>query len=430
MITSPELERVILGACLKEDEAAMELAFSTALPEHFALESHQRIFTYARTLHQCGRPVNLITIVEELRQRKELESVGGAVYVTDLTTGVPRMGERVRDYTERLKEMWRLRQMAVLGEDLALQATGGDLDASSLISAASERLEAIACDGGTNDEDIAEVIHRTLENFETRRRAQRSAGLSFGHADLDAHTGGMMPGFQTALGASSGIGKTTMMCQAILAALCHGQRVEAFLLEPTDEQVVMRLASLLSGVRYGAATHPDTANLTEAERLRKACYELTSMPLQLHANASMTLDEVLGKARVGIHRHGTKLICLDYIQRLKVRSSERDEPLRQRIARASSALADLVKNTACHSLLLSQLNTGRRNGAQALPTMFDFRESSQIENDARLIVLLHREYDEAQGHYTGQGAIMVPKHTFGVPSNLKVNFDPVMACWA
>ena len=157
--------------------------------------------------------------------------------------------------------------------------------------------------------------------------------------------------------------------------------------------------------------------------------ELASSKLRLHARASMTLDEVVGLGRIGINRHETRLIAVDYIQRLKIRGAERDEPMRQKVARASTALADLVKNPPCHSMLLSQLNTGRKSGAAAVPTMFDFRESSQIENDARLIVLLHREYDEDQGHYTGKGAIFVPKHTFGTPCNVAARFDDTTATW-
>ena len=119
-----------------------------------------------------------------------------------------------------------------------------------------------------------------------------------------------------------------------------------------------------------------------------------------------------------------------HLQRLKIKSSEQNEPMRLKVARASTALADLVKGTQCHSLLLSQITTGRKSGALAIPTMFDFRESSQIENDAHTIILLHRQYDEAQGHYTNDGAIFVPKQRFGSPCNIKVRFDPITAAWA
>ena len=88
---------------------------------------------------------------------------------------------------------------------------------------------------------------------------------------------------------------------------------------------------------------------------------------QAFARSNLTLDEVLGNARIGIRKRGTRLICTDYIQRLKIRQNEKDEPVRLRVGRASTALADLVKNTQAHSLMLSQINTGRKGGASAGP---------------------------------------------------------------
>jgi replicative DNA helicase len=89
----------------------------------------------------------------------------------------------------------------------------------------------------------------------------------------------------------------------------------------------------------------------------------------------------------------------------------------------------LVKGTQAHSLLLSQITTGRKNGANSIPTMYDFRESSQIENDAHTIILLHRNYDEKQGHHTDQGAAFIPKLRYGVPCNVQLRFDPTTASW-
>lgn len=238
-----------------------------------------------------------------------------------------------------------------------------------------------------------------------------------------------MPGEQTALGASSGVGKTSALVQAIRASCEQGIPCCAFLLEPTRGQVLRKLWSMVGGVRYAAVTKPWTARADEAQRVREAAEAVAEWPLQLYDKSSLTLEQILGLARVSISRNGTRLIAVDYIQRLKVRQIEGDEPMRLRVARASTALADLVKGTRCSCLLLSQLTTGRKSGAQAKPTMYDFRESSQIENDAHTIVLLHRNYDEAQGHYTDEGAIFVPKQRFGSPCNLEATFDSSMALW-
>jgi replicative DNA helicase len=420
----------VLGACLLEDEAEMELALSLLSYHDFSLDSHQHIWRRIHDLYESRQPVNIVTLVQELHRRSELEAVGGAAYVSDLTSGVPRrMGEQLRYYVERVKEYWRLRQLRCLGEILSLSATENNAVASDIVQDAVQHLEVISSDAVKEDASIASSIVTIMDRFTTERKLDKSPGLSFGIAALDAQTGGMMPGFQTAAGALSGVGKTTFMCQAILAALEENRPVDAFLLEPTKDQVTLRLLSLMTGVRYEAVVRPWISRRDEYDQIMQASARLAEMPLRLHDRATMTLDEVVGMARVGIKRYGTRLICLDYIQRLKIRPAERDEPLRLKVARASTALADLVKGTPCHSLLLSQITTGRKAGAAAVPTMFDFRESSQIENDAHTIVLLHRQYDDVQGHYTNDGAIFVPKQRFGSPCNIKVRFDPISASW-
>jgi replicative DNA helicase len=429
MTPEVQLEQVIIGACLLEDESALELACTCLEPHHFLLDSNQRVFRHIARMHKQGSSVNTVTLLQELGA--ELDAVGGYAWVSDLTTGVPRrMGERLKEYAERLKEQWRRRRIAGLGEEMAQEATMGQETSASLIQGATTRLEAIAADSETEDATVGASIVAFMDSLAIRRQRKVSPGLSYGLAELDEHTDGMMPGEQTAVGAVSGVGKTAFMCQSIFGALMKGHAVDAFLLEPTKEQVMARLISLYMNIRYEALIKPWKMRVDEERDAQSGANWLAEMPLRMFARSTMTLDEVIGQARIGMHKHETRLICLDYIQRLKVRETEKGESVRLRVGRASTALADLVKNTQTHSMVLSQITTGRKAGASSMPTMFDFRESSQIENDAHTIVLLHREFDETQNHYTNQGAIFVPKQRNGTPCNLKVSFDPTTAAWA
>jgi replicative DNA helicase len=423
-----EYEKTILGICLLEDEAALDIMSSLVRPDHFALDSHRRIFHKVQKLHGEEIPVNILTVSKALDDDKEIEAVGGRAYIADLTSGIPRRtGDReLLHYADELKESWRLREIAVLGERLAAGASDGTATASELTQRAAERLEAITVDSSQEDAGIASTIISSMDRFHELRKTGRSSGLSFGIAALDSATGGMMPGRQTALGGGSGSGKTTFALQAIHAALASGVPVDFFSLEATKDEVTWRILSLISGVPYRCITEPWTCNAADAEKLMRAASRLTEMPLRLHTKAAMTLDEILALARLGIHRYGTRLIVLDYIQRVQV-PGEKD--VRLKIAKASTALADLVKDTQAHSLLLSQITTGRKNGANSIPTMYDFRESSQIENDAHTIILLHRNYDEKQGHHTDQGAAFIPKLRYGMPCNVQLRFDSITASW-
>jgi replicative DNA helicase len=139
----------------------------------------------------------------------------------------------------------------------------------------------------------------------------------------------------------------------------------------------------------------------------------------------MTLDQVIARGRAAIHK-GCRMIGLDYRQRLEVPVRDKNEQMRLRIARASMALANLVKKTACTSVVLSQL---KRTEGMGIPTMQDLRESGQIENDAHLIVLLHRDYDSERGIFKDTGAYVVPKRRFGPPTNKRARFDRFTATW-
>lgn len=426
-----DLEKTILGICLLEDEASLELAFSLLQPGTFWLDSHQRIFKTMARLFQAREPLNELTLLQELAKTKELDAVGGSAYVRDLDYGLLRFRseESLRNYCERVREFWRQRQLRLLAESLEAEASDGSGESADMVAKATVKLEEIVAESGDKDVSAAAGVLRTWEEFTRRRNLGHSPGIGYGIAELDLQTGGMMPGMQTAVGALPGVGKTTLMAQAILETLRAGHGVDAFLYEPTEYEVHMRLVSLIAEISYDFAVNPWKCPQAEADRLWRATLWLGEQPLRIHDRAGMTLDEQLGKARLGIRRYGSRLICTDYIQRMKIRATERDEPMRLKVGRASSALADLVKGTQAHSLLFSQLGTGRKSGVNASPTMFDFRESGQIEADAHTIILLHRPYDEQRGSWGDDGSIFVPKQRFGKPCNLKVLFHPVTAAW-
>ena len=150
-------------------------------------------------------------------------------------------------------------------------------------------------------------------------------------------------------------------------------------------------------------------------------------PLYILDNSNLYLDEQLAHQRLAMHRHGIKLSAVDYIQRMKVRNVDKHDDTRLKIGRASTSNADLVKGTKCRNVILSQLN--RAGGMNTVPSMDRLRESGQIENDAATVVLMHLKYDEEQGHFTDEGAAIIPKQRFGLPCNVALWKDPRTALW-
>ena len=422
-----DIERLVLGACLIEDDVALDTAMSALDPEHFALDTHKTVFRVIQGLHRERQPINLFTATQKFISLGRMDQTT-ASYLAGLTEGLPRrMGIQTENYVQRLKDFWRKRKMWELGEELALAAQDVTSTAKGLTELAQDRLEAILDESGVVLSAAGDMTDEVLNRFERERALKESPGLSFGISELDESTGGIMPGYQVVVGARSGVGKTTLMAMAIAANCPNGIGVDAFLLEPTRHDLLKKLWSIVSGVTYSKVLFPWTCPEDDAWRIRKAAGDVAEWPLRIHDHSGMKLDEILGLARLGMNRYGSKLIAVDYLQRVKIQAADAKEDMRLRVGRASTAFADLVKDTDTATLLLSQLS--RRGGVETIPTMQDLRESGQIENDAHTIVLLHLNYDADNGHYTRDGAILVPKQRFGIPCNLKAHFDPQMAVW-
>ena len=427
MSAEQDIERLVLGACLIEDDIALDVVTAALLPEHFTLDAHINAYRVILHLYRTQQPVNVVTVIQELIALNQMEQ-NTASYIAGLTEGLPRrMGEQSVNYVSRLKEFWKKRRLWSLGEELAAGAQDVGETAQSLTTLAQDRLEAILSDSSVVKSAAGDLTDEVLNRFETERGLEQSPGMSFGISQLDELTGGIMPGYQVVVGARSGVGKTTLMAQTIAANCKAGLSVDAFLLEPTRHDLLKKLWSIESKVAYSKVLYPWTCPEEDAWRIRRAAGDIAEWPLRIHDRSGMKLDEILGLARLGMNRYDSRLICVDYLQRVKIQSQDAREDMRLKVGRASTAFADLVKDTQTATLLLSQLS--RRVGVETIPTMQDLRESGQIENDAHTIVLLHLNYDADNGHYTQDGAILVPKQRYGIPCNLKTHFDSRLAVW-
>ena len=315
MERAAEIEEVILGACLLENDEERELCLSRLRPEHFSLGSYRRIFRAICSLQMSGCPVNIVTLSHELATRNEIEAIGGVAALAGLTEGLPRrLGEsHLGNYIDRVKEFWRLRELQALSEDLGIRASESDAISSTIVQRAAERMEAIVSDSEDEQAGVASHVVGFMDRFHTRRDLKENPGLSYGRAGPERYTDGMQPGEQTAVGAVSGVGKTTFMCLGIMATLLAGHAVDAFLLEPTKDQIVARLISLMTGVRYQSVIKPWKSRKDEVERIAACAGRLVEMPLRMFAHSGLTLDEVLGQARLGMRKYDTRLICVDYI---------------------------------------------------------------------------------------------------------------------
>jgi replicative DNA helicase len=417
---SDPCERGILGAIML-DNSVLSDAVEKLCAEDFSLDSHRRIFLCMKDMNEAERSIDTETLANELRCRKEIEAIGGTPYLMSLTEGLPRHISSIDEYIRIVKDKAILRSLIHIAEQMQGRAAAQSEAGLEVTAWASSALETLIETGMGVTEAASSVQEGTvaaLQEFDRRRDAEHDETLPYGMMpDLDQLTGGMFPGEVTVVGGESGVGKSSAMIQALIFAGRRSVPAVCYSLEMTRQQVLGRMWAILSGVPYRFVRFPRTASKEQAASLRNAAFRISDWPLHIYDRASMTISEIVASSRIHIARRKARLIAVDYLQRIAV-PGQKD--VRLQISQAAMRLAQAVKGTPAHMMVLSQLKRREDNG---FPQMKDLRESGQIENEAHTIALLWREYDKEQGHHLTSGKVIVPKNRFGLNGIVSATFN-------
>jgi replicative DNA helicase len=412
-------ERTILGAILLENSAFYEAVQELRTGE-FYLDAHRRIFATIERLINRGSAADITTVPEELRATGELDAIGGLGYILALTEGIPR-NFSISSYARLVREKASLREMRALGDDLtnAAEAPGGT--AEELIDRVGRRLLEIRAGRDTSlgtaaGDEVAPLLKRMLEE---KNRTSELLGLPSGVSGLDLMTRGFQSGEITIIGAKSGVGKTSLLIQSAIANASEGIPVLLFSLEMTRQQILRRVLCAVSGVPFPRVRDTKWASDQDMQALTKAAMQIEKWPLHIVDSAGITIEKITATARLAIRRHGVKLVGVDYVQ--IVDAPGRDERLR--VAAISRGLTRLAKDEQVPVVVLSQLARPDRSNANRRPAMSDLRESSQLENDAHCVVLVHREWDEECGKLKSDGELVVAKQRSGETGAFRINYD-------
>lgn len=422
-----DAEKTILGAILLDNAAFLEAA-EKLHSDDFSLESHRRIFLRMTELIEENTAVDIVTLANTLSAKKEVEGVGGVAYLASLTEGLPRRPV-IADYIRIVKDKSLLRKTMAICSYACARAADQSESGFDIIGIVQAQLEDVI-DGGVQQglASVSDITVDVLDRFLKRADLDQSPGFKFGIPKMDEATGGIQKGQQCVIGSVSGVGKTTILAQIVAENCSKGVGAAMFLVEPSRDDFLPRLWSIVADVPYNCITAPWTMHREQRDMISRAAMMVAEWPLFIFDKSSLTIDEVVPHSRLAMHKHDIGIIGVDYLQRLAQRSVGKDDSrMRLETARASIALADLVKDTETCSVVLSQLN--RSSDMNAIPTMTRLRESGQIENDAHLIALMHLEYDEEQGHFLNQGMAIIPKQRFGIPTSIRMYKDPRTALW-
>lgn len=417
---SVDAERSILGSILLENEHFYEAA-ALIDDRDFCMDGHQRIFQRMADLLNGGHPVDIVTLAEQLMQRKEVESVGGVAYLASLTEGLPRR-LNIREYVAIVREKAMLRATIQLAEDISLRAATQDESAEALITELDRAALSIASHNMGAGVDLVTQSNRAYSNLLAIRAGTVEEGYSLGLEKLQYRVGGIGRAVLTVLGGRPQMGKSSFLAQLVLHNCPLGNPVHLFSIEMTADAFLERLWAARSGVPFSNVHHPKRASDEEWKRVTAAMGEVATWPLIIDDVANVSADQLVARARVVKRQQGTKILGIDYLQKMHFGSGVRHR--HQDITDACVQLASFAKTENVGTLLLSSITENSDKNRNVAPTLADFRGSGDIAFEAHTALIIHRKVDPESEKVDLNGQLIIAKGRTDASGVIPVLFNP------
>ena len=420
-------EKSLIGAIMISDATLPEI-LNTIKPQDFYEERHQAIFEAIENLYDQHKPIDLLTLTNALKVAKKLKMVGGAEYLTDLSNFVP-AASHAKAYADIIERASTRRKLIKAGTEIANKAYEEDAEVGELVGEAEQKLFAVSdkiikSDYVAMNELLADAFDR-IEELRENKGALR--GLKTGFRDLDKKTAGFQKGDLIIIGARPAMGKTTFAQNlAYNIASINNKGVLFFSMEMAANEIIDRMISDVSGVDNWKMR---TGNLSDEEfqKIGDAMGEMDEIPIYIDDTSSMTIMELRNKARRAMHDHDIGIVIVDYLQ--LIQGSDRYKGNRvQEVTEISRGLKILARELHIPVVALAQLSRQVTGRDDPRPVLSDIRESGSIEQDADLVMFLHRPdyYKQNDDNYeeTHITELIVAKHRHGAVGKIELYFHP------
>ncbi|MGW7433307.1 replicative DNA helicase [Streptomyces sp. NPDC054861] len=415
-----EAERSVLGSMMCSKQAATDCQ-DVVTPEDYYKPVHQTIHRALLDLLAKGEPTDPIQLGDELKRRGELEWVGGSAYLFELVHSVdtPANGWH---HAKIVRKKAILRRLIEAGIRITQSGYEGAAETDDLVAAAAAEIAAVV-EGVREDDDWvtpSQTMEGTLDLIDAAKNGRGLVGVSTGFTDLDSLTGGLLPGQMIVIAARPGMGKSTIALDMARACAVKQNIPAAFIsLEMGVDELNMRCLSAESRV---ALHHLRMGTVTEEDwtRMARRLPSITEAPLHI-ADSANTLGSIQAKVRrLKALRPDLGLVVLDYLQLVTV-GGRRPESRQQEVSEISRSIKLLAKELQVPIVALAQLNRGPEMRSDKKPTKADLRESGSIEQDADIVILLHREDAyEKESARAGEVDLIVDKHRNGPTATITV----------
>jgi replicative DNA helicase len=416
-----EAEQSTLGGMLLSEEAVAEVIEITSGADFYA-SKHELIFDAVVTLFGRGEPTDVIAVTDQLNKNGNLLKAGGADYLHSLTSYVP-TAANAGYYAKIVADKAVLRRLIDAGTKIAQSGYESQGEVEDLVNQAQSEIYRVASQNSKDDyvglSDSLEDAIREIES--AQNRGGDMTGIATGFTDLDSYTHGLHPGQLIIVAARPAVGKSTFALDiARHAAVKQKKATIFFSLEMGRAEIAMRMLSAessiyLQSMRKGTVTEADWAKLASVRG------KINDAPLFIDDSPNMSLVEIRAKCRRLAQQVDLKMVVIDYIQLMS--SGKKVESRQQEVSEFSRALKLLAKELQIPVVALSQLNRQAEQAKDKRPEISHLRESGSLEQDADVVVLLHREGIYEKDHpRAGEADIILAKQRNGPTGTVVVAF--------
>lgn len=413
-------EMSVLGGMLLSTDAIGEV-IDVLKPRDYYRPAHETIHLAIVDLYGRGEPADPITVAAELLKRGEITKVGGAGYLHTLVNTVP-TAANAGWYAEIVNEHAVFRRLIEAGTHIAQDGYTAEGSASEAADRAQAAVFSVVDQRGEEELlPMRDTIDATIDHVEELSKRDGSlSGLPTGFADLDSLTGGLRGGQMIVIAGRPGHGKSTLaMDLARAAAIKHGNTCLFLSLEMGRHEINMRILSAEGSI---SLHHLRTGNMTgdDWDAISEHRQRIHDAPLIIDVTPNLTALDVRTKARRVKQKQGLAMVVVDYLQ-LMGSGGKRAENRQLEVSDISRSLKLLAVELDVPVIALSQLNRGPEQRADKMPALSDLRESGAIENDADMVILIHREdaYERASAR-AGEADLIIAKHRGGPLATITV----------
>lgn len=418
-----DAERGVLGSVLLDPEVCDELAMIVR-PEDFYAPAHQTLFRHLLEMHNDGLRIDVMLLLERLGKHGDVETVGGTSYLEEIAVSVPTAANATW-YAQIVRDKATLRSMIHASNEILRDAYDPSQEARELLSRAEERVFGILEQKGIGDlTSIEDVLHQALDRIDARlKKGEGIGGMPCGFTDLDSLTGGLHDSELVILAARPSMGKTALATNiAEHVAVDQNRTVLLVSLEMSRLEVAERMLCARGRIN-GHKLRNGYISPTDRRKLIEVSSEMSKAPLFIDDTPSRTMTEIAATARRLKRREELALVVIDYLQLIEP-DNPRD-PRQEQVARIARRLKGVARELKVPVLCLAQLNRQAEVTKDNRPRLSHLRESGAIEQDADVVMFVHRdEYyatnDEDRARVAGQADIIIAKQRNGPIGDVKL----------